>query len=352
MKKFISLLTAAIMMAGSLCTCVMANSDTAADSAGIQIVTTIFPEYDWVMNILGDRSENAEVTMLLDNGVDLHSYQPTAEDILKISTCDLFIYVGGESDEWVEDALQEATNKDMIVINLLDVLGDAVKEEETVEGMQEEEHHDHEEGEEADADEHEHEEGEEADADEHDHEEGEAEYDEHVWLSLRNAATLVQSISDSVQTLDPDNADACRESTAAYIEKLNALDEEYVTAVQNASFHTLLFGDRFPFRYLVDDYGLDYYAAFAGCSAETEASFETITFLAKKADELGLPAVMTIEGTDHRIAETIVQNTQTKDQQILTVDSMQSTTSGDVQNGITYLSVMESNLTVLTEALK
>lgn len=327
MKKIISLLTAAIMMAGSLCTCVMANSAAAADSAGIRIVTTIFPEYDWVMNILGDHSENAEVTMLLDNGVDLHSYQPTAEDILKISTCDLFIYVGGESDEWVEDALQEATNKNMIVINLLDVLGDAVKEEETVEGMQEEDHHDHEEGE-------------------------EAEYDEHVWLSLRNAATLVQSISDSVQTLDPDNADACRESTAAYIEKLNALDEEYVTAVQNASFHTLLFGDRFPFRYLVDDYGLDYYAAFAGCSAETEASFETITFLAKKADELGLPAVMTIEGTDHRIAETIVQNTQTKDQQILTVDSMQSTTSGDVQNGITYLSVMESNLTVLTEALK
>lgn len=339
MKKIISLLTAAIMMAGSLCTCVMANSAAAADSAGIRIVTTIFPEYDWVMNILGDYSENAEVTMLLDNGVDLHSYQPTAEDILKISTCDLFIYVGGESDEWVEDALQEATNKDMIVINLLDVLGDTVKEEETVEGMQEEDHHDHEEGEEADADEHE-------------HEEGEAEYDEHVWLSLRNAATLVQSISDSVQTLDPDNADAYRDSTAAYVEKLNALDEEYMTAVQNASFHTLLFGDRFPFRYLADDYGLDYYAAFAGCSAETEASFETITFLAKKADELGFPAVMTIEGTDHRIAETIVQNTQAKDQQILTVDSMQSTTSGDVQNGVTYLSVMESNLTVLTEALK
>ncbi len=348
MKKYIALFITAMMMAVSLCACSPENNRAVAGNDKIQIVTTIFPEYDWVMNILGENPADAEVTMLLDNGVDLHSYQPSTDDIIKISTCDMFIYVGGESDEWVEDALAEATNKDMVVINLLDVLGDSVKEEEVVEGMQEEEHeHDHEEDEEED--EHEHEEDE--DEHEHAHEEGEVEYDEHVWLSLRNAVTLVQSISDSVQSMDPDNAKTYSSNTSAYIEKLNSLDEEYKTAAQNASFHTLLFGDRFPFRYLVDDYGLDYFAAFVGCSAETEASFETITFLAQKVDELGLPVVMTIEGTDHRIAETVIQNTQDKDMQILTLDSMQSTTSRDVQNGTTYLYVMESNLTVLTDAL-
>ncbi|MCR5233869.1 MAG: metal ABC transporter substrate-binding protein [Lachnospiraceae bacterium] len=336
MKKYISFLGAAIMMACCLSACGSVN-DTSAVSGGdkLQIVTTIFPEYDWVMNVLGDNPAKAEVTMLLDNGVDLHSYQPTADDILKISTCDMFIYVGGESDEWVEDALKEATNKDMAVINLLEVLGDSAKEEEMVEGMQESEH------------EHEGEE-----ADEHEHEEGEAEYDEHVWLSLRNAATLTDSISKELQRIDAANASVYKTNSDAYIKKLNDLDKQYSDAVSASAVKTLLFGDRFPFRYLTDDYGLTYYAAFVGCSAETEASFETITFLAGKVDELSLHAVMTIEGNDHRIAETIVQNTAGKDQQILTMDSMQSTTSKDVEGGTTYLSVMEKNLSVLKEALK
>ncbi|MDI9505924.1 MAG: zinc ABC transporter substrate-binding protein [Clostridiales bacterium] len=304
---------------------------------GIKIVTTIFPEYDWVMRILGDQSANAEVTMLLDTGVDLHSFQPTAEDILKIASCDLFIYVGGESDGWVDEALQETTNSDMVVINLLDVLGDAVKEENAVEGMQEAHGHEHGEGEGHDAEGHEH--------------EG-IEYDEHVWLSLRNASVLVASISEAIQKIDPGNEGMYKKNTASYVEKLDALDAEYRAAVDGASVNTLLFGDRFPFRYLVDDYGLSYYAAFAGCSAETEASFETIAFLSQKVDELSLPAVMTIEGTDQRIAETIVGNTRTKSARILTMDSMQSTTAKDVQNGTTYLSVMEKNLSVLKDALK
>ncbi len=339
MKKNISFIIAVLLIAGCLSACGSGSVQPAAESGRLRIVTTIFPEYDWVINVLGDSRAKADVSMLLDTGVDLHSFRPTAADILKISDCDLFIYVGGESDDWVDDALREAENKDMIVINLLDVLGDAVKEEETVEGMQEEEHgHGHE------------------DEDEHDedreHEEDEAEYDEHVWLSLKNAAILVNGISDAVGKIDPDNAEAYKRNSEAYIEKLNALDDDYRTAVSAASFSTLLFGDRFPFRYLTDDYGLSYYAAFVGCSAETEASFETVTFLAQKVDELSLPAVMTIEGTDHRIAETIVQNTRTKDQQILTVDSMQSVTAKDVENGTTYLSIMEKNLSVLKDALK
>ncbi len=346
MKKLISVLVAAIIMASCLSACGSVN-DASAASGGekLQIVTTIFPEYDWVMNILGDNPANAEVTMLLDNGVDLHSFQPTADDILKISTCDMFIYVGGESDKWVEDALKEATNTDMAIINLLEVLGNSVKEEEMVEGMQESEHeHEHEE-------EHEHDE-EDADEHEHEHEEEETEYDEHVWLSLRNAETLTDSISKELQRIDASNANVYKTNSDAYIEKLRGLDSQYRDAVSAATVKTLLFGDRFPFRYLTDDYGLTYYAAFVGCSAETEASFETISFLSEKVDELSLHAVMTIEGNDHRIAETIVQNTESKDQQILTMDSMQSTTLKDVTGGTTYLSVMEKNLSVLKEALK
>ena len=509
MKKMIPLFLVLTMVVGLLAGCGKKNAAETgeSDSNKLSVVTTIFPEYDWVKEILGDKAESTDLTMLLDNGVDLHSYQPTADDIVKISDCDLFIYVGGESDGWVEDALKEATNKDMKVIDLLEVLGDSVKTEETVEGMQETEHaHDHskevsifedhevqdrslsdwagswqsaypfaldgtlddafaamaEEGEmtadeyktyyqngyktditniniegdhiaftyedgkkvgsdykyigyyiqnwstgtkaamyrfeavdrtsgapiyiefndhmiESAAPEHfhirmsnesfdaivdpekswptffpadmtgedlcEHMEGHGHD---HDHEE---EADEHVWLSLKNAKTLVTAIADALQELDPDNKDTYAANTSAYIEKLSALDGAYQSAVDGAARKTVLFGDRFPFRYLVDDYGLSYYAAFAGCSAESEASFETVSFLAKKVDELKLPCVLTIEGKNHKIAETIVENTAEKNQKILTMDSMQSTTSEDVANGTTYLSVMEQNLSMLKEAL-
>ena len=339
MKRIIPLCLALIMTVGLLSGCGKQNEQTASDETRLRVVTTIFPEYDWVREILGDKADNAEVTMLLDNGVDLHSYQPTADDIVKISECDLFIYVGGESDDWVDDALKNAANKNMKVVNLLEALGDSVKTEEVVEGMQEEEHdHDHE-----DADEHD-------DAKEHDHEE-EAEYDEHVWLSLKNAQTLCSAISGVLQQIDPDNKDTYAANASAYIKKLSALDADYQAAVDVASNKTVLFGDRFPFRYLAEDYGLRYYAAFAGCSAESEASFETVSFLAGKVDELNLPCVLTIEGVQHKIAETIVRNTAAKNQKVLMMDSMQSTTSKDAANGATYLSVMEQNLSVLKEAL-
>ena len=336
MKKITALLLALFMLVGALAGCGKQNDTNQTDK--LSIVTTIFPEYDWVREILGEKADNAEITMLLDNGVDLHSYQPTADDIVKISDCDLFIYVGGESDEWVEDALRNAANRNVKVINLLEVLGDSVKTEEIVEGMQEEEH-EHE-----DVEEHEHE-----DAEEHEHEE---EADEHVWLSLKNAKMLVRVISKALQELDPDSKDIYAANADAYVKKLSALDAEYQAAVDAASNKTILFGDRFPFRYLVDDYGLRYYAAFVGCSTETEAGFETISFLAKRVDEWKLPCVLTIEGAQHKIAETIVRNTTAKNQRVLTMDSMQSTTSKDVKNGTTYLSVMEKNLSVLKEALR
>ena len=350
MKKLLSVFTALSLTAGCITAC-STNNAPAADSKNLQIVTTIFPEYDWVMNILGDNPANAEVTMLLDNGADLHSYQPTASDILKISTCDVFVYVGGESDEWVDDVLKEATNKDMVVINLMDELGNAVKEEEIIEGM---EGHDHEHEHNEDED---HEHGEDHDHEdedhdhEHHHEEGEVEYDEHVWLSLKNASVLVGAISEAIAKADSANAATYRANASAYIDKLNALDKEYSDMVSAAARNVLVFGDRFPFRYLIDDYSLVYYAAFVGCSAESEASFETIMFLAGKVDENSLTSVITIEGKEHKIAETIISNTATKDQKILTLDSMQTTTMADVKNGTTYISVMESNYEVLKEAL-
>ncbi len=356
MKKYISVLVSAAL-AVTLCACgssaqtpsttaAQASSEKAAeapkDSAEeaaengeekeLKIVTTIFPEYDWVREVLGEEISHAELTMLLDSGVDLHSYQPTAQDIMKISTCDMFVYVGGESDGWVDDALKEAVNPDMKVINLLETLGDKAKEEEVVEGMEADHDHEHEEGE------------------EHEHEH-EAEYDEHVWLSLRNAEELVNVIAENLGEIDSANADTYTANAGAYNEKLAALDKKYQDAADKAQVKTLLFGDRFPFRYLTDDYGLDYYAAFVGCSAETEASFETITFLSQKTDEFALPCVMTIEGTDHRIAETVVGNTAAKDQKILVMDSMQSVTAKDVEAGTTYLGIMEKNLEVLREAL-
>ena len=340
MKKITALLLALMMLAGILAGC--GKPRDTGKAGKLKVVTTIFPAYDWVRAILGDKADNAEVTMLLDNGVDLHSYQPTADDIVKISDCDLFVYVGGESDGWVENALKNAANRNMKVINLLEVLGDSVKTEEIVEGMQEEEHEDAEEHEHEDAHAHE-------DAEEHEHEE---ETDEHVWLSLKNAKMLVRVISKALQELDPDNKDIYAANADAYVKKLSALDAEYQAAVDAASNKTILFGDRFPFRYLVDDYGLRYYAAFVGCSTETEAGFETISFLAKRVDEWKLPCVLTIEGARHKIAETIVRNTTAKNQRVLTMDSMQSTTSKDVKNGTTYLSVMEKNLSVLKEALR
>ena len=335
MKKFLAVIAAVLSVAIILVACTNSKSNNNSttknndDKSKISIVTTIFPEYDWVKQILGENQANVDLTMLLDNGVDLHSYQPSADDMVKMSKCDLFIYVGGESDAWVDDALKSAQNKNMKVINLLNVLGNSVKEEEQVEGMQAEEEEEEKEG------------GE---------EEG-PEYDEHVWLSLKNAKTLCSSIADALCEIDSKNADVYKKNLVEYTKNLDALDKEYQQVVNSAKYDTLVFGDRFPFRYMVDDYSLKYYAAFVGCSAETEASFETIKFLANKVDELGVTTVLTIEDPKHKIAQTVVENTKEKNQKILALNSMQSVTSDDVKNGETYLNVMQSNLDVLKQAL-
>ncbi len=332
------------------------KSDAENSSQKLQVVATIFPEYDWVKEILGDQADNVDLTLLLGNGTDMHSFQPTMADILKVSTCDVFIYVGGESDAWVADVLKGAGNPDRRAINLMEVLGDQAKEEEVVEGMQDEDGHTHVEAEDhGDVTEGENAANANADtdadaADAHSQDE-DLEYDEHVWLSLRNAALFCDTIASALGDADPDNAQLYQRNADAYEEKLVALDQEYQAAVEQSQTKTVLFADRFPFRYLVDDYNLTYYAAFTGCSAETDASFETITFLAGKLDDLKLPVVFTIENSDQKVAQAVIENTKTKDQKILPLNSMQSVTTKEVEEGTTYLSIMENNLQILKEAL-
>ena len=307
------------------------SSEKASESADgkLDIVVDIFPVYDWVREITAG-AENVNITLLSKNGVDIHSFQPSVDDIISISTCDVFIYVGGESESWIEGALDEAVNRDMIVIDLLDLAGDDVKEEEIKEGMQ--------------SDEHEHEDGHE--------EETASEADEHIWLSVKSAALLCGGITEALSSADKKNAALYSSNNDLYCEKLTKLDEEYKAAAADGSKDTVIFADRFPFRYLMDDYGLDYYAAFAGCSAETEASFETILFLGKKVEELGTDVILQTESAGGQIAETVRDVTAKGGQEILTMDSLQSMNSKQIEEGVTYISVMQKNLEVLRKALQ
>lgn len=322
MKRIFFLMTAAIALL-SFSSCKSKNqTENISQNSKKLIVCTIFPQYDWCREILGSKADSFNLVLLLDKGTDLHSFQPTFADIAKVSSSDLFVYIGGESDNWVSDALKEAKNKNLAALNLMETLGNDVKEEELVEGMQGESKED-----------------------------DETEYDEHIWLSLKNAKKLTSALCAEIQKLDPQNANLYAENAKNYIAKLDLLDKNYEEAVSSSAEKTILVADRFPFRYLADDYGLKYYAAFLGCSAESEASFETIIFLAKKVDELSLGAVLTIENSDKKIARTIVENSKSKSAKILELDSLQSVTGKDIKNGKTYLSTMEENLKVLKDAL-
>lgn len=310
--------------AGTVGTTETTETHVSEDEYKMKIVTTTFPQYDWVKNVLGERANEVEITLLCDNGTDMHSYQPTFEDVMKISEADVFLYVGGESDEWVTNIIRDANREEKFAFSLIEMLGDRVKEEERPEGMQE-----------------------------NGEEEEEKQVDEHVWLSLKNAEILAEEIAEILIVLDEDTSpDFYQDNTEKYIKELEMLDSEYTDAVNSASVKTLLFADRFPFRYMTDDYGIEYYAAFDGCEADTEASFETIAFLSKKVDELSLKNIIKIDGSDGKIAETIKSNTQSKDQNIIELDSMQSVKDSDIEAGTSYISIMEKNLKVLKEALK
>ena len=278
----------------------------------LNVVCTVFPLYDWTCETaLG----NADVTLLLKNCTDMHSYQPTAADMVKIISSDVIIYIGGESDKWVEDALKRSPDKNRTEIKLMDFLGGRAIAEEN-------EKHRHE----------------------------ETEYDEHVWLSVKNAILFTNVIADSLAEKDTDNADSYRFSGAEYVKRLNSLDNEYAELFNSVKKKSAVFADRFPFSYLFYDYGISCYAAFSGCSAETGAGFETVTFLAEKTDELKLKYIFTTESPIEGVAKTVIENTKNKNQEVLILDSMQSVTDKQIKNGITYISVADKNLKQLKKA--
>ena len=310
MKRLLVIIMAVMLM---LTGC----STPSKDEGKVSIVTTIFPLYDWIREITYGIND-VEITLLQDSGADLHNYQPTVADMVKVSECDIFVYVGGESDKWVEDALKTAVNPDMKVVNLMDVLADRLFVEEEKEGMEKE-----------------------------DHREEEAEYDEYIWLSLKNARECVREIGKVISEETGDSGEVFKK-TSSYINKLNRLDKRYQNLTEASALKVMLFADRFPFIYLFRDYGIDYYAAFKGCSAESEASFETVSFLAGKVSELQLNHVMILENGNRKLAETVIRNSSRADCSIDELNSMQSAV---LQDGVTYLEIMENNLKVLERVL-
>lgn len=291
-----------------------------AEGGKIQVVASIFPEYDWVRQIVGE-DENIEITLLVDDGVDPHSFQPSAADMVKASQCDLLIFGGGESDGWLNKLPDSNANRQ--VIQLLPLLGEHAYEEEHIEGM------------------------------EHDEDEDESrqvEMDEHVWLSLKNAALFCQEITDALCQLNPAGAENYRANLQNYLAQIQELDEAYALTIGRAEKGSIIVCDRFPFRYLVEDYGLTYYAAFPGCSAETGASFETVVFLANRAKELDVSALLITETGDGKLAGTVAENAAMPDIPVLTLNAMQSISAENAKS-TSYLAIMEANLLVLEQAL-
>ncbi len=367
MKRLLGICLLVTTMIFSGCASSTDATDTVVNSTEtvnekVNIVVTSFHEYDWMTQVIGEDSDAFDVTLLINDGVDLHSYEPTVEDIATIASSDLFIYNGGESDSWVDDIL--AANSELNTISVIELLGSNTLDEVTVEGMEEEEHdHDHDDeetteeehdhdhdDEETTEEEHDHDD-EETDEEEHDHDDEDSHTDEHVWLSLKNAAIICAQFADLVAEFDADNADTYQANADNYIAELNALDEAYETMVAEADRDTFIVTDRFPFLYLATDYNLNYYAAFSGCSAETEASFETIAFLAEKVNEYDVNYVVIIENGLEDLASTIINNSDDSSREVLVLNSIQSVTQSDIDAGVTYLSLMEENLEALTQIL-
>ncbi len=322
-----------LLMVISLCFVTTGCNKNNNEDNKLSIVSTVYPMYDFVNQIIGDDSEAINTTLLLDNGNDMHSYEPSLEDTTKILEANIFIYIGGESDSWVSDVLDKNKDDSLIVINVMDLLKERLLEEEIKEGMEGHEDHEH----------------------EHDHEHEEIELDEHVWLSLKNASLICSEIYSALDKIDSSNKDLYKQNLDTYLDKLEQLDNEYKTMVSNASKNCILFADRFPFRYMVNDYNIDYFAAFVGCSSATEASTQTIAFLVDKVVELKLNVILVIDGSDQTIANTIkkdaLKKDSTQDIEILTIDSLQAVNMKSVEDDFSYLKVMKQNLEVLKKTL-
>ena len=333
-RKWIGILAVCGLLCGSLlagCGTERAEgvSEEVQDDGRISVVTTIFPQYDFVRQIAG---ENVELKMLLKPGEETHSYEPTPQDIIAIQNSDIFIYVGGENNAWVEDILESMPEADMRTLKHMDCV-DTV-EEEHVEGMQEQPGHSHEE--------------EESHEDETEEEHSVHEIDEHVWTSPVNASAIVDKIKELLVQADPENRQIYEENAEAYEAELAELDAEFRDVVDNAGRRLVVFGDRFPFRYFADEYGLDYYAAFPGCASDTEPSAATMAFLINKVKEEEIPAVLKMELSNENIANAIAEATGTE---VRTFYSCHNLTAEEFEDGETYLSMMQKNVETLKEVL-
>ncbi len=320
MKRILCIALSALFAATMLLGCgkAAAPADN-GDDGKISVVATIFPPYDFAREITG---EKADITMLLPPASESHSFEPTPQDVIKIQNCDVFIYVGGESDEWVNDVLSSMDTSNMKIITLMDCV--ETVEEEIIEGMQDEE-----------------EEPTEGEA-------GEPEYDEHVWTSPRNAKLIVQKISDTLCEVDPANAGSYRENTTAYLARLDELDAQFQAVMDNAARKTIVFGDRFPFRYFADAYGLECFAAFPGCSTETEASAATVKFLIDKINAEKIPVVFHIELSNEKIANAISEATGAE---VKLLHACHNISKADFEAGKSYIDLMTANVEALKEAL-
>lgn len=311
--------------------CIFAITKLSQNKKTANIISSNFVGYDFARAVTGDKSE---VAMLLKPGAEMHDFEPTPEVIINIKNADLFIYVGGESDEWVEDLLKDNEIPKEKTLRLMDLV--EVKEEELSEGMEEHEH------------EHEHESEESHEEHEHHHEE-EVEYDEHIWTSPVNAIKLVDGVKDKLSKIYPENKDAYAKNADTYTSHLSKIDKKIRDVVANGNKKELIFGDRFPFRYFVDEYGLNYYAAFPGCSEQTEASSKTIAFLINKAKSDNIKTILKIELTSDKLAKSIAEEAGAK---VMTLNAAHNISSEDFEKGVTYADIMESNIEVLKEVLK
>lgn len=277
------------------------------------IVATNFPAYDFARAVLGD-TDTIELTMLLKPGSEIHDFEPTPKDMKNIIDSSIFIYVGGESDEWINDVLNNINKKKTKLVKMMDLV--ELKKEEIVEGMESDEDDD--------------------------------EYDEHIWTSPANAIIIINYLKDEIIKLDPDNKDIYEANAKKYIDELTNIDNDFKDIVNNAKRHEIIFGDRFPLRYFVEQYNLDYYAAFPGCAEQTEASAKTISFLINKVKEDQIPVIFKIELSNGKIANTIADETNTK---VLEFNTAHNVSIDDFNKGITYVDLMKKNIKVLKEAL-
>ena len=321
MRMAKKLIAALVCLAVLVCTVFSFGCSQKSDE--VEILCTVFPLYDWAKNVIGE-SDGVTLSLLVENGTDIHSFQPSFSDVAKIKRCDVLILVGGESDKWVA----EAADEDTTVIKLSELEGIKLYEVSSQSGA-----HDHGDG--------------------HEHKAGHVEhiFDEHLWLSLDNAKVASSAICDAICSLDSDDKDVYKKNLEGFFEELSSLDANFRKVTDGAD-GTLIFADRFPFVYLFEDYGLKYYAAFESCTTDTNADFETVVSLAREVDGQRGRWVLVTESSDRALAESVIRASSRDDLEIRTLDSMQSLNGDDIRNGATYIGIMESNLRVLEEILR